>query len=138
MSDFTFTVHATDGAARAGVISTVRGEIRTPTFMPLGTGGTVKAMLPESVREGITVNRRTLDEFAVQSKGEELSPESLVSVGINYQYNSVTQAFNGTDRIEDPLRRTASVGYSARSGMARWRMRWRRESEPRRRSPAGR
>ena len=45
--------------------------------------------LPESVREGVTINRRTLDEFAVQSKGEELSPESLVSVGINYRGGTV-------------------------------------------------
>ncbi|MBD3788346.1 MAG: tRNA guanosine(34) transglycosylase Tgt [Sphingomonadales bacterium] len=51
MSDkFAFTLHATDGAARTGVISTPRGEIRTPAFMPVGTAGTVKAMLPESVR----------------------------------------------------------------------------------------
>ena len=47
---FSFTLHATDGAARTGVISTPRGEIRTPAFMPVGTAATVKAMLPESVR----------------------------------------------------------------------------------------
>lgn len=47
---FSFTLHATDGAARAGTIFTPRGEIRTPAFMPVGTAGTVKAMLPESVR----------------------------------------------------------------------------------------
>ena len=51
MTDFRFTVSATDGAARTGLISTVKGEIRTPAFMPVGTAGTVKAMLPESVRE---------------------------------------------------------------------------------------
>jgi queuine tRNA-ribosyltransferase len=51
VTKFTFTLHATDGAARAGVIATARGEIRTPAFMPVGTAGTVKAMLPESVRE---------------------------------------------------------------------------------------
>jgi queuine tRNA-ribosyltransferase len=51
MTNFSFTISATDGAARTGVISTVRGEIRTPAFMPVGTAGTVKAMLPESVRE---------------------------------------------------------------------------------------
>jgi queuine tRNA-ribosyltransferase len=51
MSTFSFEVLATDGAARTGRISTVRGEIRTPAFMPVGTAGTVKAMLPESVRE---------------------------------------------------------------------------------------
>ncbi len=44
-----FNVVATDGAARTGVISTPRGQIRTPAFMPVGTAGTVKAMLPESV-----------------------------------------------------------------------------------------
>jgi queuine tRNA-ribosyltransferase len=46
---FGFTIAATDGAARTGVISTPRGDIRTPAFMPVGTAATVKAMLPESV-----------------------------------------------------------------------------------------
>jgi len=46
---FSFTLHATDGKARTGVIHTPRGEIRTPAFMPVGTAGTVKAMMPESV-----------------------------------------------------------------------------------------
>jgi queuine tRNA-ribosyltransferase len=45
-----FQIAARDGKARSGVISTPRGEIRTPAFMPVGTAGTVKAMLPESVR----------------------------------------------------------------------------------------
>ncbi|MFC2969140.1 tRNA guanosine(34) transglycosylase Tgt [Acidimangrovimonas pyrenivorans] len=50
MSGFGFTISATDGKARTGVIDTPRGAIRTPAFMPVGTAGTVKAMLPESVR----------------------------------------------------------------------------------------
>ncbi|MFP4274071.1 MAG: tRNA guanosine(34) transglycosylase Tgt [Paracoccaceae bacterium] len=49
-TSFNFQLKATDGAARTGTISTPRGEIRTPAFMPVGTAGTVKAMLPESVR----------------------------------------------------------------------------------------
>ena len=48
--EFSFTLSATDGAARTGTISTPRGEIRTPAFMPVGTAATVKAMMPESVR----------------------------------------------------------------------------------------
>jgi queuine tRNA-ribosyltransferase len=51
MSDIRFELSATDGAARTGVLNTPRGEIRTPAFMPVGTAGTVKAMLPQSVRE---------------------------------------------------------------------------------------
>jgi queuine tRNA-ribosyltransferase len=48
---FRFELQATCGKARSGVIHTPRGEIRTPAFMPVGTAGTVKAMLPESVRQ---------------------------------------------------------------------------------------
>ena len=50
MSDFGFEVLAEDGSARTGAIANPRGTIRTPAFMPVGTGGTVKAMYPEQVR----------------------------------------------------------------------------------------
>jgi queuine tRNA-ribosyltransferase len=50
MSDrFTFTIAATDGAARTGSIAMQRGVIRTPAFMPVGTAATVKAMKPADV-----------------------------------------------------------------------------------------
>jgi queuine tRNA-ribosyltransferase len=49
MTQFSFTLSATDGSARTGAITTPRGTIRTPAFMPVGTAATVKAMLPESV-----------------------------------------------------------------------------------------
>ena len=51
MTDFRFELLARDGAARTGIIHTPRGDIRTPAFMPVGTAATVKAMLPQSVRE---------------------------------------------------------------------------------------
>ncbi|HAN64265.1 MAG TPA: tRNA guanosine(34) transglycosylase Tgt [Rhizobiales bacterium] len=44
-----FAVKARDGAARTGAITTPRGIVRTPAFMPVGTGATVKAMFPEDV-----------------------------------------------------------------------------------------
>jgi queuine tRNA-ribosyltransferase len=50
MSRFSFSIAATDGAARTGAIAMQRGEIRTPAFMPVGTAATVKAMRPEEVR----------------------------------------------------------------------------------------
>jgi queuine tRNA-ribosyltransferase len=46
---FSFEVTARDGLARAGAIATPRGIVRTPAFMPVGTGATVKAMFPEDV-----------------------------------------------------------------------------------------
>lgn len=47
---FSFEVLATEGKARRGEISMPRGTIRTPAFMPVGTGGTVKAMYMDQVR----------------------------------------------------------------------------------------
>ncbi|HEU5286418.1 MAG TPA: tRNA guanosine(34) transglycosylase Tgt [Sphingomicrobium sp.] len=49
MTRFSFTIAATDGAARTGAIALERGVVRTPAFMPLGTAGTVKAMKPGDV-----------------------------------------------------------------------------------------
>jgi len=47
---FQLEIRARCGAARTGVLHTLRGGIATPAFMPVGTAATVKAMLPESVR----------------------------------------------------------------------------------------
>ncbi len=44
-----FTVHAADGAARAGALTTAHGVVRTPAFMPVGTHATVKALHPDEV-----------------------------------------------------------------------------------------
>jgi len=46
-----FNIKNTDGLARAGILSTAHGEIRTPAFMPVGTAATVKGMMPESVAQ---------------------------------------------------------------------------------------
>ncbi|MBN2645294.1 MAG: tRNA guanosine(34) transglycosylase Tgt [Desulfuromonadaceae bacterium] len=40
-----------DSQARRGRLATRRGVIETPAFMPVGTQGTVKAMLPEALKE---------------------------------------------------------------------------------------
>jgi queuine tRNA-ribosyltransferase len=49
MTAFPFEIQARDGAARVGVLTTPRGDIRTPAFMPVGTAGTVKALTVEQV-----------------------------------------------------------------------------------------
>jgi len=50
LPDFPLELLACDGRARAGVLHTPRGPVATPCFMPVGTKGTVKAMLPERLR----------------------------------------------------------------------------------------
>lgn len=48
---FSFKLLRQDGVARLGEISTPRGVIHTPAFMPIGSAGTVKALYPEQVRQ---------------------------------------------------------------------------------------
>ena len=50
MGEFPFNIEGRSGAARTGRLVTPRGEIRTPAFMPVGTAGTVKGLMPEQVR----------------------------------------------------------------------------------------
>ena len=44
-----FEILATDGTARRGRLATAHGHVDTPAFMPVGTLGTVKGLLPEQV-----------------------------------------------------------------------------------------
>ena len=51
--DFKLEATAPDTAARAGLITTDHGEIRTPIFMPVGTLGSVKAVHQHELRDDI-------------------------------------------------------------------------------------
>src|SRR5436305_38086 len=44
-----YRVTASDGTARAGVLSTAHGEVPTPAFMPVGTKATVKSVDPDEL-----------------------------------------------------------------------------------------
>ena len=46
-----FEVLKKQGKSRRGRLHTRHGTVETPAFMPVGTCGTVKAMMPESVAE---------------------------------------------------------------------------------------
>lgn len=50
MQEFSFTLLNQYKKARLGIVNTLHGQIRTPAFMPVGTRGTVKAMLPQFVK----------------------------------------------------------------------------------------
>jgi queuine tRNA-ribosyltransferase len=50
VSPFSFQLIATDGAARAGEMSTAHGVVRTPAFMPVGTQAAIKGVHHDDVR----------------------------------------------------------------------------------------
>ncbi|MEM6314506.1 MAG: tRNA guanosine(34) transglycosylase Tgt [Planctomycetota bacterium] len=47
---FRFDIHATDGPARCGTVTTPHGTFDTPAFMPVGTQGCLKGLTPDMVR----------------------------------------------------------------------------------------
>ena len=51
MSRMSFDLLGSDGAARRGRLTFPRGTVETPAFMPVGTYGSVKGIMPEDVSE---------------------------------------------------------------------------------------
>lgn len=51
MTGIAFRLVAADGCARAGVLETTHGSVKTPAFMPVGTAATVKALTPDMVAQ---------------------------------------------------------------------------------------
>ncbi len=50
-SMFEYTIHATQGRARAGTFNTPHGALKTPVFAPVGTQATVKLLTPAQIKE---------------------------------------------------------------------------------------
>ena len=46
-----FEIDTSDEQARRGRLTFPRGVVETPAFMPVGTYGTVKGMLPRDIKE---------------------------------------------------------------------------------------
>ena len=68
-----FTLHAISQQARLGCIETLRGDIRTPTFMPVGTAATVKAMYPNQIRDmGVDVVLSNTYHLMLRPGAEEI------------------------------------------------------------------
>ena len=53
-SNFSFELIAQNDRARLGKITTSKGVIDTPAFMPVGTQGTVKGIFPEDIEKSGT------------------------------------------------------------------------------------
>lgn len=51
MNNFSFTIEKTENKSRAATLITPHGVINTPTFMPVGTQGSVKSLCPNDLKE---------------------------------------------------------------------------------------
>ena len=116
MTQTSFTLHASDGRARTGVISTPRGDIRTPAFMPVGTAATVKAMLPESVREtGADILLGNTYHLMLRPTAERIDRLGGLHVFMNWQRPILTDSGGFQVMSLASLRKLTEQGVSFKS-----------------------
>jgi queuine tRNA-ribosyltransferase len=69
---FEFQLEGTCGAARAGTLTLPHGVVRSPTFMPVGTQGTVRALSPDDLR-GVGTERVVANTYHLHVRpGEDI------------------------------------------------------------------
>jgi queuine tRNA-ribosyltransferase len=91
--EFSFTISNTDGKARTGMISTGRGVIRTPAFMPVGTAGTVKAMYTDQVKAlGADIVLGNTYHLMLRPGAERVAELGGLHKFMNWQYPVLTDS----------------------------------------------
>ena len=116
MSAFAFSLAATDGKARTGAISTPRGEIRTPAFMPVGTAATVKAMYPEQVRQtGADIVLGNTYHLMLRPGAEEVAALGGLHKFMNWPHPVLTDSGGFQVMSLSKLRRMSEEGVAFQS-----------------------
>ncbi|AAU04166.1 tRNA guanosine(34) transglycosylase Tgt [Rickettsia typhi] len=116
MSKFSFTIHSNYKKARSGVITTAHGKIRTPTFMPVGTRGTVKAMLTESVVEtGADILLGNTYHLMLQPSAERIAYLGGLHKFMNWDKPILTDSGGFQVMSLSKLRKITEEGVSFRS-----------------------
>ena len=93
MNGLPFEIMATDGAARTGILRLPRGDVATPAFMPVGTAGSVKAMLPENVAAtGARVVLGNTYHLMLRPGAERISRLGGLHKFMNWPYSILTDS----------------------------------------------
>jgi queuine tRNA-ribosyltransferase len=115
-SPFSFRIHATDGAARTGEITTAHGPVRTPAFMPVGTQATVKGMLPEAVRAtGADVVLGNTYHLMLRPGAERIARLGGLHAFMRWPHPILTDSGGFQVMSLSPLRRIDDSGVTFRS-----------------------
>ncbi|MCB5424399.1 tRNA guanosine(34) transglycosylase Tgt [Altererythrobacter sp. CC-YST694] len=116
MTRFSFKIDATDGKARTGGIQMLRGEIRTPAFMPVGTAASVKAMKPEDVRRtGADIILGNTYHLMLRPTAERVARLGGLHKFMNWQRPILTDSGGYQVMSLSDLRKITEEGVSFRS-----------------------
>jgi queuine tRNA-ribosyltransferase len=114
--EFSFKLLATDGKARRGEISTSRGVIRTPAFMPVGTAGTVKTMYMDQVRDlGADIILGNTYHLMLRPGAERVERLGGLHIFANWPYPILTDSGGFQVMSLSNLRKITEQGVTFRS-----------------------
>jgi queuine tRNA-ribosyltransferase len=113
---FSFRLIATDGAARAGEITTAHGVVRTPAFMPVGTQGAIKGVHHDDVRAaGANIILANTYHLMLRPSAERVAALGGLHEFMHWPLPILTDSGGYQVMSLAPLRKVSETGVTFRS-----------------------
>ena len=113
---FSFRLTATDGAARAGEMTTAHGVVHTPAFMPVGTQAAVKGVHHDDVRaSGAEILLGNTYHLMLRPSAERIAALGGLHAFMRWPYPILTDSGGFQVMSLTPLRKITEEGVTFRS-----------------------
>jgi queuine tRNA-ribosyltransferase len=113
---FSFGLTATDGAARAGAMTTAHGVVHTPAFMPVGTQASVKGVHHDDVRaSGAEIVLGNTYHLMLRPSAERIAALGGLHAFMRWPYPILTDSGGFQVMSLSPLRKISEGGVTFRS-----------------------
>ena len=113
---FSFRLTATDGAARAGEMTTAHGVVHTPAFMPVGTQAAVKGVHHDDVRaSGAEILLGNTYHLMLRPSAERIAALGGLHAFMRWPYPILTDSGGFQVMSLAPLRKITEAGVTFRS-----------------------
>jgi len=113
---FSFRLTATDGAARAGEITTAHGVVHTPAFMPVGTQAAIKGVHHDDVRaSGAEILLGNTYHLMLRPSAERIAALGGLHAFMRWPYPILTDSGGFQVMSLAPLRKITEEGVTFRS-----------------------
>ena len=113
---FSYSLDATDGAARAGEITTPHGIVHTPAFMPVGTQGAIKGVHHDDVRAaGAEIMLANTYHLMLRPSAERVAALGGLHTFMRWPYPILTDSGGFQVMSLAALRKVAEQGVTFRS-----------------------
>ena len=113
---FSFRLTATDGAARAGEMTTAHGVVHTPAFMPVGTAAAVKGVHHDDVRaSGAEILLGNTYHLMLRPSAERIAALGGLHAFMRWPYPILTDSGGFQVMSLAPLRKITEEGVTFRS-----------------------